>query len=138
MTPAPIEGFGMPQDRLARLAARRAFVELKQDFMIASAGLPGHRGEWLRDRVRRAEDPYTLWQLRHSLFAALDGNDSDTCTIRHALKTGLDTLFCESDNGPASTNSLPLQTTSTAAQTTRIPRAAEIQAARAAARAVPA
>lgn len=88
---------GMPQDRRARLAARRAFVELKQDFMVATAGLPGHRGEWLRQRVRRAEDPYNLWQLRGSLFAALGGNDPDTCSIRHALKTGLDTLFTEAD-----------------------------------------
>jgi len=88
---------GMPQDRLARLAARRAFVDLKHDFMAATAGLPGHRGEWLRQRIRRAEDPYNLWQLRHSLFAALPGNDPDTCSIRHALKTGLDSLFTESE-----------------------------------------
>jgi hypothetical protein len=105
----PFDDVGMPQDRLARLAARRAFVELKQDFMIASAGLPGHRGDWLRERVRKAEDPYSLWQLRHSLFAALEGNDPDTCTIRHALKTGLDTLFCESDSSLSSTSAMPLQ-----------------------------
>jgi hypothetical protein len=88
---------GMPQDRRARMAARRAFVDLKHDFMVATAGLPGHRGDWLRERVRQAEDPYNLWQLRHSLFAALGGNDPDTCTLRHALKTGLDTLFTEAD-----------------------------------------
>lgn len=93
---------GMPQDRLARLAARRAFVDLKQDFMVATVGLPGYRGEWLRQRIRRAEDPYNLWQLRHSLFAALGGNDPDTCSLRHTLKTGLDTLF--TDSGPDSTS----------------------------------
>ena len=111
----------MPQDRLARLAARRAFVELKHDFMIASAGLPGHRGDWLRERVRKAEDPHALWQLRHSLFAALDGNDPDTCTIRHALKTGLDTLFCESDNGLPSTQDMPLHATSPGALPAHMP-----------------
>lgn len=95
----PLLGSGMPQDRLARIAARRAFVDLKQDFMIATAGLPGPRGDWLRDRVRRAEDPHKLWLLRHSLFAALGGNDPDSCTIRHALKTGLDTLFGDSELG---------------------------------------
>lgn len=94
---------GMPQDRLARLAARRAFVDLKHDFMAATAGLPGVRGEWLRDRVRRAEDPINLWQLRRPLFAALEGNDPETCSIRHALKTGLDTLFTESDRSTLST-----------------------------------
>lgn len=117
----PLQDIGMPQDRLARLAARRAFVELKHDFMIAAAGLPGHRGEWLRERVRKAEDPYMLWQLRHSLFAALDGNDPDTCTIRHALKTGLDTLFCESDNGLPSTQDMPLHATSPGVLPTRTP-----------------
>jgi hypothetical protein len=93
-------GAGLPQDRLARLAARRAFVDLKQDFMVATAGLPGQRGEWLRQRVRRAEDPINLWQIRHSLFAALGGNDPEACSVRHALKTGLDTLFTESGSVP--------------------------------------
>jgi hypothetical protein len=91
-------GAGLPQDRLARLAARQAFVDLKQDFMIATAGLPGQRGHWLRERVRMAEDPSNLWQLRRSLFAALGGNEPETCSLRHALKTGLDTLFTESDS----------------------------------------
>jgi hypothetical protein len=132
MTDSVIEGCGMPQDRLARLAARRAFVELKQDFMIASAGLPGHRGEWLRDRVRKAEDPYTLWQLRHSLFTALDGNDPDTCTIRHALKTSLDTLFCDSDSAIASTTSLPRQAAAHGASRAPMPAPAAVRGAHAA------
>lgn len=93
-----LPGAGLPQDRLARLAARRAFVELKQDFIVATAGLPGLRGEWLRERVRRAEDPYALWKLRHSLFAALGGNEPEACTIRHALKSGLDSIFTEFDS----------------------------------------
>ncbi len=96
-------GVGMPQDRLARLAARQAFVDLKLDFMVATAGLPGPRGEWLRECVRRAEDPYELWRLRHSLFAALAGNDPDSCTIRDALRTGLDTLFTEHVDDPLTT-----------------------------------
>lgn len=133
----PFHDVGMPQDRLARLAARRAFVELKQDFMIAAAGLPGHRGEWLRERVRRAEDPYTLWQLRHSLFAALEGNDPDTCTIRHALKTGLDTVFCESDSGLPSTHDMPLHATSPGALPSRLPSAAAVALAARRAESVP-
>jgi hypothetical protein len=96
--PAPFGG--MPQDRLARMAARRAFVDLKQDFMMATAGLPGARGEWLRERVRKAEDPHKLWLLRGSLFSALGGDDPEVRTIRHALKTGLDSLFTDSDLGP--------------------------------------
>ncbi len=110
-----LPGAGLPQDRLARLAARRAFVELKQDFMVATAGLPGLRGEWLRERVRKAEDPYSLWQLRHSLFMALGGNELEACTIRHALKTGLDSIFTEFDSSllgaPATTQQGVLPTT---------------------------
>jgi hypothetical protein len=86
---------GMPQDRHARLAARRAFVDLKHDFMMATAGLPGARGEWLRDSVRRAEEPYRLWLLRNSVFAALGGNDADARCVRQALKTSLDSMFSE-------------------------------------------
>ncbi|MBL8331168.1 MAG: hypothetical protein JNJ71_20190 [Rubrivivax sp.] len=135
MTIPSFEGAGLPQDRLAKLAARRAFVELKQDFMIATAGLPGHRGDWLRERVRKSEDPYDLWQLRQSLFAALAGNDPDTCTIRHALKTGLDSLFTESDAGPVSSSEIPLHATSPGALPARMPSAGAIRAAaRAAAR----
>lgn len=89
---------GMPQDRQARLAARRAFVDLKHDFMMATAGLPGARGEWLRDSVRRAEEPYRLWLLRNSVFAALGGNDPDARCVLQALKTSLDSMFSEPES----------------------------------------
>ena len=55
--PAADFSYGLPQDRAARLAARQAFVDLKHDFMVAVALLPGPRGEWLRRLVRHAEDP---------------------------------------------------------------------------------
>jgi hypothetical protein len=88
---------GMPQDRLARLAARRAFVDLKHDFMVATAGLPGAQGAWLRETVRRAEDPYRLWLLRHSVFAALGGVDADAQFVRQALSSRLETVFGEAE-----------------------------------------
>ncbi len=96
----------MPQDRLARLAARQAFVDLKHDFMFAVAGLPGERGEWLRDHVRRAEDPSALHQVRDALFAALPAGDVDASTVRHSLQTSLDSLFCDS-LPPARSRSAP-------------------------------
>jgi hypothetical protein len=86
----------MPQDRLARLAARQAFVDRKHDFMVAVAGLPGARGEVLRRLVRKAEDADTLWRVRHALFRELQGNDPDSCSVRHSLTTGLDSLFTDS------------------------------------------
>ena len=38
---AAAHGHGMPDDRLARMAARRAFVEMKQVFMRAAADVDG-------------------------------------------------------------------------------------------------
>jgi len=93
---APLPGFGMPQDRLARIAARQAFVDLKQDFTVAVALLPGERGEWLRRLVRRAEDPATLWCARRVLFSELRGDDPDSRTPRRTLQTGLDSIFADS------------------------------------------
>jgi hypothetical protein len=97
----------MPQDRLARLAARQAFVDLKHDFMVAVAGLPGARGECLRRLVRKAEDADTLWRARHALFRELHGNDADTCSVRHSLKTGLDSLFVDSIPAPPAARAAP-------------------------------
>lgn len=62
---------GMPQDREARLAARRAFVEMKLLFLRATAPLEDRKGEWLRLQVRRANDPIDLWILRGPVLRAL-------------------------------------------------------------------
>lgn len=97
---AVLPGFGMPQDRLARMAARQAFVDLKQDFTVAVALLPGERGEWLRRLVRRAEDPATLWCARRVLFAELRGDDPDSCSLRQTLQSGLDSLFADTQPSP--------------------------------------
>jgi hypothetical protein len=90
---------GMPQDRLARVAARQAFVDLKQDFTVAVAGIPGPRGEWLRQVIHRAEEPWALWRARAILFEEIRGNDPDACTVRDSLQTGLDSLFAETEAG---------------------------------------
>jgi hypothetical protein len=106
--PRPTDiAYGMPQDRLARLAARQAFVDLKHDFMVAVAGLPGARGEVLRHLVRKAEDADTLWRARHALFRELQGNDPDSCSVRHSLTTGLDSLFLDS-MAPVANHAAPM------------------------------
>lgn len=58
-------GSGMPQERLARVAARRTFVDMKQRFMSAVAHVEGSRGDWLRYQVRHANDPVDLLSLIH-------------------------------------------------------------------------
>lgn len=84
---------GMPADRAARIAARRAFVDMKQLFIRAVQGLSDRKGEWLREKVRLAVDPMDLWLLRGPVLAALHRNDEATRRLRADLYRGLDQIF---------------------------------------------
>lgn len=84
---------GLPQDRAARLAARRTFVEMKQLFMRAVEPLIDRKGQWLRHQVRLANDPIDLWLLRGPVLMALRQDDSGTRRLRAELYRGLDTTF---------------------------------------------
>lgn len=90
---AMLPGPGLPQDRHARIAARRTFVGLKQRFMSAVDGLDGLRGDWLRRQVRHAHEPLDLWLLRGAVFAALGPNDETTRRTRDELHRELDSVF---------------------------------------------
>jgi hypothetical protein len=94
---AALPGIGLPGDRDARTAARRAFVELKQTFMHALADLPDVRIDWLRTQVRGAEEPVDLWLLRAPIFAALAGCDAECRRRRQLLRRGLDSVFHDSE-----------------------------------------
>jgi len=86
-----LSGIGMPADRLARLAARRAFVNLKQTYLLAIEAVADRRTEWLRQQIMAAEDPADLWLLRAAVFEALPGA---TCRAeRDTLQRGIDSLF---------------------------------------------
>jgi hypothetical protein len=95
MPSVALPGAGLPHDRLARVAARRSFVALKQGFMGALADLDGHDGAWLRHQVRAAEEPGDLWLLRAPVFEALAA--SDKRQHRQALRRCLDTMFPDSE-----------------------------------------
>ena len=95
MPSVALPGAGLPNDRLARLAARRSFVTLKQGFMGALADLACDEGDWLRHQVRAAEEPGDLWLLRAPVFEAL-GN-SDKRQHRQALRRCLDSMFPDSE-----------------------------------------
>ncbi len=94
---AGLPGIGLPGDRGARLAARRAFVQLKQTFMLAIADLHDSHAGWLRIQVRGAEEPVDLWLLRAPIFAALAGADPEWRRRRQMLRRGLDSLFHDSE-----------------------------------------
>lgn len=89
-------GVGLPQERLARMAARRTFVDMKLRFSAAVAGITDWRGEWLREQVRLAEEPEDLWLLRGAVFSALqDGPDRGTAR-RLELHQVLERVFPDS------------------------------------------
>ncbi len=83
--------FGMPGDRQARLAARRAFVALKLSFLYVVEGIDGPPE--LRTRVRLAEEPHELWSLRAPVFAVLGGDDPQHRSRRQLLNRSLETMF---------------------------------------------
>ena len=70
-----LSGVGTPEDRQARIAARRAFVNLKQTYLMAIDAVPGPRAEWLRFQIRHAAEPADLWLLRAAVFEALPRQD---------------------------------------------------------------
>ncbi|MBK9134493.1 MAG: hypothetical protein IPM15_09170 [Betaproteobacteria bacterium] len=82
-------------DRLAAIAARRAFVSLKLTFADAASGIEGAQAHWLRQQVRAAEHPVDLWLLRASLFAALAGNQPDRRQLRQRLRRAIEAVFAE-------------------------------------------
>ncbi len=90
---AALPGAGLPGDRMARLAARAAFVELKLGFVEAVGQIRGREGDWLRQQVRHAEEPVDLWMLRGPLFDALSGPEPERRVARLRLRRALDSLF---------------------------------------------
>lgn len=97
---AALPGAGLPGDRMARLAARRAFVELKLSFIDAVRHISSRDGLWLQQQVRHAEEPVDLWLLRGALFDALSGDEPERRVARLRLRRNLDSLF--PDTAPAS------------------------------------
>ena len=88
-----LPGPGLPQDRHARIAARRIFVALKQRFMLAVDTLDGLRHDWLRRQVRQVQEPGDLWLLRGAVFNALGLDDPSSQRLRKELQALLDQIF---------------------------------------------
>lgn len=88
-----LPGPGLPQDRHARIAARRIFVALKQRFMQAVDSLDGLRHDWLRRQVRQVQEPADLWLLRAAVFSALGLDDPSSQRLRNELQVLLDQIF---------------------------------------------
>lgn len=87
---------GASPEQLARVAARRALVNLKRSFMQAAADLDGPDAEWLRRKVRQADDSTELWRLRPTIFALLPEGSLRSDMHRSELNRQLDSVFPES------------------------------------------
>ena len=102
---AALKSFGLPDERQARVAARRAFVELKQAFMRSCADIDGPIGQQLQRKVRAATDALELWRLRAPVLASLPAQHERTPAHRLELRRQLDNVFPEQG---ADTSFLPL------------------------------
>jgi hypothetical protein len=98
---AALSGAGLPGDRLARLAARRAFLGLRQTYLQALDGAGAAGCEWLRRQVCSASEPGDLWLLRGAVFAALPQDDHRR--ERAAVQLGIEALFPSGGGEPAFT-----------------------------------
>ncbi len=88
-----VPGFGMPQDRHARIAARRSFVEIKNRFVAAVAPLDGPGADWLRYQVRQARESVDLLLLRGLVFAALEHAGASAERDQRELQRAVDSVF---------------------------------------------
>jgi hypothetical protein len=84
---------GLPPDRLAQIAARRDFVEMKQSYMHAASDIASSTGELLQHRVRKATEPWELWSLRAVILASLAADHERTLSHRMRLERAFDSIF---------------------------------------------
>lgn len=93
---APLPGYGMPFERHAQLAARRAFVDLRQQFLEALKLLDGSRADWLRHQVQHAQEPIDLWLLRGAVYRALQALGTVAQRAETELRRAIDQVFPDS------------------------------------------
>ena len=100
----PLPGFGLPEERMARMAAQTAFTDLKFSFMRATADIEGGLGLLLQRRVLLAKEAVELWRLRGAVFAAMPPQSERSRLHKAELLQQLDSVFpdCGDINGFAS------------------------------------
>jgi hypothetical protein len=108
-THAARHGFGLPDARLARVAARRAFVEMKICFMRAAAQIESANALELQRQVRLALEITDLWRLRGALFDALP-QESKGDVHREEMRRHLDSGFQDSDSSESSAYATTMST----------------------------
>jgi len=89
----PLPGYGLPGERMARLAAQTAFTELQHSFMRATAEIEGSCGLLLQRRVRLAREAVELWHLRSAVFDALPAGCERSRMLQAKLHQQLNSVF---------------------------------------------
>lgn len=92
---------GMPAERRARIAARRAFVRVKQRAVDAIATVPGALGELLRRKVRHTDDMAQLAELREVILALMPDENLADRTARLLLQREFERSFGDSTLPPS-------------------------------------
>jgi hypothetical protein len=92
---------GMPAERRARIAARRAFVRVKQRAVDVTATIPGALGELLRRKVRKTDDMAELAELREVILALMPDESMADRTARLMLQREFERAFGDSTLPPS-------------------------------------
>ena len=87
---------GLSMERQTRIAARRAFVEMKQSYMGAASDISGSTAAMLQQRVRNASEAWELWSLRAVILASLTEGHERTQSHRMKLEREFDSIFSSS------------------------------------------
>ena len=100
----PLPGYGLPEERMARMAAQTAFTDLKFSFMRATADIEGGLGLLLQRQVLVAKEAIELWRLRGAVLAAMPLQSERSRMHKAELHQQLDSVFpnCGHINGFAS------------------------------------
>jgi len=83
----------LAQQRASRIAARRAFVDMKLGFIKLAAQARGTMGSRLQQRVRQAQDPADLIGLQQDLADSLPHDSSQAERLRQELAQQLQRMF---------------------------------------------
>ena len=77
-----LPGAGLPHDRASRMAARRAFVDLKLVFLAAVDALGQEAGDWLHNQIRLLP----AWVENHIVCRSIHNEATFPLPNIHCLK----------------------------------------------------
>ena len=86
---------GMPAERRARIAARRAFVRVKRRAVEATEAIEGSLGDLLRRKVRQTDEIGELAELREVILALMPDTTPEQRVLRLHVRREFEQAFGE-------------------------------------------